>query len=1119
MAITVADIQAVADIKDDLSGGLGKIRKGVIAAGAAIGAAGFAAGKKWDDAKETIVRGTGASGDALDELMGTFRALAGTVKGDVAGAVADLNTAFGATGVELGDLVTDTLKAKQAFGDFDIDTLARAMKTFGLEAEDTGDFLDHVGTVAQGTGKDMDSLVGDLKTFGPVMKNAGLSAEETATFMGKLHQSGVDVTRVMPGLNQAIRRAAKEGVTDMRTHLDQAIISIRDAETDTDALRVATATFGAEGAQRMTTSIRSGILPSLSELSEHYTDSKGKTDELYESTLSLTDRFGLLKDRLAAMIGPAGNVVGVLGSVGAGVAGLAPMIAKLGKALKFLVTGPIGLAVVAVGLLVAAFVNAKKKAAALDAEVDAVNDTLGELETAGLGGAGATDELRAAQERLATATTAMNEIHLLTWDRARKLKEAEEGLAAARDEVKAATESATTAIDAAATEAARLAEEETAAAAAAATLAKKLEEEAAAAAKALAEEAAATAVAMGALKTELLGLPTDEVREEMGLLRDVWASMDVDEQAAATGRYAVALIEARDAGVVLEASEREIISAYEDTVQAQEAAREAAALMRQEEAEAVEESKRAAEAMARAAEERSVAIDELARSLQGLPTDQAIAAFELLRDTWAGMDEAARVAGMDGYVQALRHGKEAGIELTEAELEMVAASEEGFGRMKAAANDWMSSAVDAVAGFVNALATGAGSILDTLADIGRRGADALGNAMAGALSAIPVAGGLLSKLGPSLGAGLKAIGSKVWGWLGFGRSDAERAAREAAEVAAEEWRRTMEAANERFQSFSDDVLGTHLEALTQMAGASGQTWEQLNALYFEYQNARAAGDEAEMARIEELFSTLQANAETMVRSAVGAWERAQNAGQSAYESTMRAALDAGETMERAANMARDAQLARIAEVLAAEGDRLARQAAFEAALAARRAGNAAGAVDAAREAARETRLAWDTAMEAVERASSDAAEAMSQSTSEMRSSLGDVADTATAAASSMSSDFGRTTTRIRDSFRDLANRWQGNFQPPTVNAHEGTGGIRDFGAGTAATLHGREAVITQEQIERMMEAAARGGGGGISGGGGGGGGGGQTIILEVDGEAFGRAVLKHGSASARGRRY
>ena len=66
----------------------------------------------------------------------------------------------------------------------------------------------------------------------------------------------------------------------------------------------------------------------------------------------------------------------------------------------------------------------------------------------------------------------------------------------------------------------------------------------------------------------------------------------------------------------------------------------------------------------------------------------------------------------------------------------------------------------------------------------------------------------------------------------------------------------------------------------------------------------------------------------------------------------------------------------------------------------------------------------------------------------------------------------------------------------------GSGGIRDFGAGTPAMLHRREAVVSEDKWLEAIERAARGSGGG---------GGGELHVVDfkVGGVAFGRAVLKY----------
>ena len=371
MPVKAGDLEVVANLRDEVSGKLDTIegKAGALAgkfavAGAAVTAFAAVAGRDFDRAKTTIVQGTGATGEALDGLLANFQNLAGTISGadnqSVAGALASLNTTFGVTGPALEGITTDVLQAKQAFGEFDIGTFGQAMKLFGVETKDAGGFLDHFGTVAQDTGVPMGNLIGQAQTYGPVMKNLGLDANETATFFGKLHESGVDVSRVMPGMNQAMRKAAKEGVTDLRGHIDTAIGSIRDAKTDTEALTIATETFGAEGAQRMTSAIRTGILPSLSELDTQYENTEGRTQAVYEATVTLGDRLAMLKDRALAVVGPVGDVAAGLGGVATTAVLAGPQIVKVGGAIGTkllpLLASPVGL----IALLGLAAIGIKK---------------------------------------------------------------------------------------------------------------------------------------------------------------------------------------------------------------------------------------------------------------------------------------------------------------------------------------------------------------------------------------------------------------------------------------------------------------------------------------------------------------------------------------------------------------------------------------------------------------------------------------------------------------------------------------------------------------------------------------------------------------------------------------
>ena len=381
MPVRAGELEVVAQLRDEVSSKLDTLGKNVdahrdkyVAVGAAITAFSALAGREWDAIKTTIAQGTGATGADLDSLTTSFQNLAGTISGtsneQVAGAIADVNTKFGLTGVELEELVTKTLQAKTAFGEFDIDTFGRAMEAFGIESGEAGGKLDFFGTVAQETGIPMGQLITQAQTYGPVVHNLGLDVDETAVFFGKLHEAGVDVSRVMPGVNQAMRKAAEEGVTDLRTHLDQGITKIREAKTDTEALTTATGLFGAEGAQRMVAAIRSGVLPSLADLDAQYLNTEGRTEAVFDETVSLGDKLVDVKNKAFALVGPFGDAAAGVGSLATGAVLAGPQIATLartiGTKLIPLLTGPVGLVALVGTAAVIAFRDLSREAEKLD---------------------------------------------------------------------------------------------------------------------------------------------------------------------------------------------------------------------------------------------------------------------------------------------------------------------------------------------------------------------------------------------------------------------------------------------------------------------------------------------------------------------------------------------------------------------------------------------------------------------------------------------------------------------------------------------------------------------------------------------------------------------------------
>ena len=210
-------------------GNVGKtLTKTLTPAALGIGAAVFTASEQINEAFATIRTGTGATGETLEGLQEDFKAVYGSVPGDtqtVATAIADLNTTLGLTGKPLQDAARGALEMADAMGvdaSAAINNTARAMEVFGVEGDQFNGVLDRMFVASQDTGLGVEALTGQLQTYGPVLANAGFSMDESIALFGQLHQAGVDASRVFPGINAFLRKAADEAFPDYTKSIELA---------------------------------------------------------------------------------------------------------------------------------------------------------------------------------------------------------------------------------------------------------------------------------------------------------------------------------------------------------------------------------------------------------------------------------------------------------------------------------------------------------------------------------------------------------------------------------------------------------------------------------------------------------------------------------------------------------------------------------------------------------------------------------------------------------------------------------------------------------------------------------------------------------------------------------
>ena len=398
-------IEKAGDYVTAFGDGMTKAGEKATAASAVIGAAAVASYKAWektDEGYDTIVKKTGATGEALEDLKqvadNVFTSL--PVDMDKVGtAVGEINTRFGSTGDELESLTEAFLKYSE-INDSDVngsvDNVSAAMTAFGVGSDKTGDVLNKLTSISQRTGISVSQLESVLLSQSATFKEMGLSIGESAELLGQFEKNGVDTSTAIASLRKAQQNAAAGGKT-LSDELQKNITDIKNAKNDTEALQIATELFGKKGAAAMAQAIREDRI-SLDTLNSTLYDTKDTVNTTFEATLdapdklkvamnnvklsaselaetamsmlapalqrivdkikALTDRFNNLDDStkktiikiagVAAAIGPLLIVIGKLTS------GIGGVIASTGKLIAMIATNPAALAVAGIAAVVAA---------------------------------------------------------------------------------------------------------------------------------------------------------------------------------------------------------------------------------------------------------------------------------------------------------------------------------------------------------------------------------------------------------------------------------------------------------------------------------------------------------------------------------------------------------------------------------------------------------------------------------------------------------------------------------------------------------------------------------------------------------------------------------------------
>ena len=276
------------------------------AGGIAIGKMAIDAQKQYQDYTKTIVTGTGASGEALDGLMGSFEKLGRNSDDDlgyVAATMSDVNTRLGYTGMILEDYTQQIMDMGDITGDnFEgmSEASGKMVNAWQLDATQAADSLDKIFVASQATGIGAVELTDSVTKFGPALKEMGFGLDESIALLGNFEKAGIDGDLGIKGMQLAMVKMSKEGVTDLNAGMADLINNISGMTDPAKQTQAAIDAFGPAGL-RMADAIRAGTFE-MEDMMAALDEAPGALARNAEATETFEEKMSSFKNNMFFML-------------------------------------------------------------------------------------------------------------------------------------------------------------------------------------------------------------------------------------------------------------------------------------------------------------------------------------------------------------------------------------------------------------------------------------------------------------------------------------------------------------------------------------------------------------------------------------------------------------------------------------------------------------------------------------------------------------------------------------------------------------------------------------------------------------------------------------------------